>query len=295
VSTVSEQSRTTPAADRAQLRERGYTVVQRLFGTDEITQLRQVALETIDELERRHLTVTDAGCEGVTRASNCDLLSIPSLRGVLLDRRLLGVIGELLGGQPSYFGDSSLRVGKNGARAWHRDNVDRVRWRRGPDWNDPYPLLRCGLYMQDQARHSGGLALRPGSNRANRLLPTVPKLVEANAGDLVVWDLRTVHSGEVVRPRGLPWLALHPRLQTRLADGVRLPEDGQRIVLFMTFGLPSAHLDHFIAYGKTRDYMRDSWAGSRFGPEVWKEAEHAGLDVMRPVPTYGTPSGRAAD
>jgi hypothetical protein len=262
--------------------------VRQLFELDEVEQLRKIALEAIGELDRSGLTVSDSGSEGSIRVSNCDLLTIPALRHVLIDPRLLHAIRELLGGEPVYFGDSSLRVGKNGGRAWHRDNVDRVRWRGGPDWHDPYPLLRCGLYLQDQARHSGGLALRPGSNRADRRSPSVPRLVDAGAGDLVAWSLRTIHSGEAVRPRGFRRLALSPRLQTRLPERMRVPDGRERIVMFMTFGLPSAHLDHFVSYLGTRDYMRDSWAGSRFGPEVWRQAESAGLRVSRPTPEYGT-------
>lgn len=293
MATAAQQIASHPGASRTRLSREGYTVVADLLGGGEVERLRETAVKTIAELETQGLTTTERGQDGTLRASTCDLLSIPSLRHVLLDARLLGVIEQLLGGRPCYFGDSSVRVGKTGARAWHRDNVDRVRWRGGPDWADPYPLLRCGLYLQDQARHSGGLALRPCSNRPERRLPTLPRLVRAKAGDLVAWDLRTVHSGEVVRARGLPWLALNPRLQTLLPQAMRVPDDRDRIVMFMTFGLAGSHLDNYLAYLKTRDYMRDSWINSRFGREAWDEAENAGLTVLHPTPEYGTPAAGA--
>jgi len=160
-----------------------------LFEPDEIARLRTVALETMEQLRQQGLTDIETGCEGDMRYSSCDLLSIPSLRPVLLDPRLLRTVEVLLGGEVSYFGDSSFRVGKSGYRAWHRDNVDRVRWQGGPDWQDPYPLLRCGLYLQEQSCRSGGLAVRPRSHRTKRRLPTLPILVEADVGDLVVWHL----------------------------------------------------------------------------------------------------------
>jgi Phytanoyl-CoA dioxygenase (PhyH) len=291
--TPSQQIRSFPGVDRSTFRERGYTIVKGLFSLDEIKRLRTVALEAVAELERDGLINADSGIEGEIRASSCDLLSIPSLRHVLLDERLLEVVRELLGGQPSYFGDSSLRVGKNGTRGWHRDNVDRRRWRGGADWHDPYPILRCGLYLQDQAAHSGGLALRPGSSQPNRRLPTLPKLVAAQAGDLVAWELRTVHSGEAVRPRGLPRMTLNPRLQTLLPESLRVPEQVQRIVMFMTFAIPGPHLDNLLAYYRTRDYMRNSWASSRFGPAVWEQADGAGLHLLAPTPEYGTPADLA--
>ncbi len=272
---------------RDAFRRRGYTIVRGLLGPEEIERLRATAEEVIGEAEREGRAGSDSGREGTIRGGPGDLLSMPALRHVLLDPRVLGVARELLGGQPQYFGDSSVRIGKNGVRGWHRDNVDRRRWRGGPDWQDPYPLLRCGLYLQDQARHSGGLALRPSSNRPGLVRPTLPRLVDAGAGDLVVWDLRTVHSGEAVRPRGLPDLPLHPRLQTLLPEGLRLADERERIVMFMTFARPGAHLDYYIEYLKSRDYMRAAWAGSRFGPEAREQAERAGLHVLQPVPEYG--------
>ncbi len=187
-----------------------------------------------------------------------------------------------------YFGDSSVRFGANGQRAWHRDNVNRRKWRGGPDWHGRYPLLRCGLYLQDHAHHSGGLALRPRSNDAGRPLPTFAKLVDTKAGDLVVWNLRTLHCGEVVRMRGLPMLPLHPKVQSLLPAGLRVPDDKQRIVLFMGFALADPHLEHYLAYLRTRDYMLAAWEKSRFPPEAWAEAEAAGLRMLRPVPAYGT-------
>ena len=273
---------------------RGYTVVEQLFSVDKIERLRKVAIDTLAEHERDGRAGADLGPEGTIRGAGGDLLGVPSLRPVLLDPRLLQVVRDLLGGQPYYFGDSSLRVGKNGARAWHRDNVNRRRWRGGADWHDPYPLLRCGLYMQDQAHFSGGLALRPASNRRFRPLPTLGKLVRARAGDLVVWDLRTVHSGEAVRMRGFPRLALHPRLQTLLPDVLRVPEERERVVMFMTFALPGEHLDNYIAYLRTRDYMRKAWERARVGPEVWAQAEGAGLGILRSIPEYSA-IGEGAD
>jgi hypothetical protein len=282
------QSRPSSGLTPAAFGRNGYVVVRELFDVDEIQRLRATARAAIAEAEREGLIITSPGIEGTIRHHAGDLLSIPSLRHALLDPRILEVVAELLGGEPVYFGDSSVRIGKNGERAWHRDNVDRARLRGGPDWHDPYPLLRCGLYLQDQSRHSGGLALRPRSNRPGRVRPTLPMFVDARVGDFVAWQLRTVHSGETVRLRWLRSVPLSPRVQTRLPAGLRAPEDGERIVLFMTFARPGEHLDRYLDYLKTRDYMQAAWGSSHFGPEVLQEAARAGLQVIRPVPEYGT-------
>jgi hypothetical protein len=288
MSTANPTLRSLPGLDPVALRERGYTVVRGLLDAEEVRRLRETGRETVAAAERDGRLASETGREGTIRGYAGDLLSIPSLRHVLLDARLLAVVGELLEGEPVYFGDSSFRIGKYGMRGWHRDSVNRRRWRSGPDWRDPYPLLRCGLYLQDQSRHSGGLALRPGSNRLGLVRPTLAKLVDARPGDLIAWQLRTVHSAEAVRLRGLPRLPLHPRVQTWLPQSLRVGEGDERMVLFMTFARAGDQLDYYIDYLKSRDYMRQAWSVSRFGPEVWAQAQSAGLRVLRPVPEYGS-------
>jgi hypothetical protein len=275
-----------PDVDPDALRKMGYVVVRGVFDAAEVTRLRTDAMDAVAELEREGRVGFQTGREGTARGGG-DLLGIPRLHHVLYDPRLMHLVARLLGGRPVYFGDSTLRVGKSGLRGWHRDNCDRRRWRGGPDWRDPpYSLLRCGIYLQDQSRHSGGLALRPHSNGPGRVRPTLPKLVDVRAGDFLAWDLRTVHTGEVVRLRGLPRLPLHPRLQSRLPQALRVPDDGERIVMFIAYALPGPHLDRYIEYLKGRPDMLESWANTRFEPEVWTEAERAGLRMQAPVESY---------
>src|ERR1700683_5059455 len=107
-----------PAVDREQFRKRGYTVVKRLFEREEIEKLRADAQRAMSQREHNGIAVDDPGPEGVARYARCDVLSIPEVRHVLLDRRLVAVIGELLGGPPTYFGESVLRIGSHGGRAW---------------------------------------------------------------------------------------------------------------------------------------------------------------------------------
>jgi hypothetical protein len=222
---------------------------------------------------------------GTVRIAKGDLLSIPQLRSVLLDDRLLTVIRRVLDGDPVYFGDSSVRIGSTqGHWGWHRDNADANDF-SGSDWNEPFPLVRCALYLQDHARHSGGLGIRPGSHRITDRTPRAT-LVPSEPGDLVVWDLRILHAGEVLRYRPLPSLAIRPRylgVLNRL--GLLVPEERERMAMFMTFGLPGHHLDHFIDYLRTREYARAAWSASGVDSEALEAASHAGLKV-REVPPY---------
>jgi hypothetical protein len=282
---TASQERAPTRVDSGRFGARGYMLAQSILPPEEVDRLRGVAREVMDELEGEGLVDAAAGPEGTVRVTKCDLLSIDRMRGVLLDGRLISAVRGILGGDPIYFGDSSLRIGASGERAWHRDH--------------PHPteegstVLRCGLYLQDHSRHSEGLAVRPYSHRV--FIPvirrTYPKLVASGPGDLVAWDLRTMHLGEAVRLRGLSSLPLPSGLLSRLPQSARLPEERERMAIFMSFGLPGSYLDDFVAYLKSRDYMQETWSRSRFGPEVWQAAEGAGLKVLAPTPEYGSAPG----
>jgi hypothetical protein len=295
--TTTPQSKPIPSVDTVAFRKRGYTIFRQLLDPHEVDDLRARAERDIAQAESEGRAGAIPGKEGTVRTGPGDLLSNPSVRPMLFDPRVLEIVRQLLGGDPVYFGDSNFRIGKSGERGWHRDNADRRRywyrhgaegrrWGSGPDWRGAYPIVRCAFYLQDQVGYSGGLALRPGSNRPGLLRPTLPKLVDARAGDFLVWELKTVHSAEVVRLRWLPDFPLHPRVQSRVPKSLRAPERAERTVIFMTYARPGAHLDRYLDYLKSRTYMHEQWASSRFGPEAVEEAERAGLHVMLPVPAY---------
>jgi len=282
-----ENSGVTEQADRVHsFSAEGYLVAPGLFEPAEIDRLRAAATAAGTSLEDRNLVTVEQSAFGEARISRCDLLAIPELRHVLLDPRIVELATDLLGHPPVYFGDSSLRLGKS-TPAWHKDNVDRVD-RRGPDWLEEYPLVRMGLYLQDHRRHSGALALRPGSHRGP-VEPSRARFVDLGPGDVAAWNLRMSHVGDAVRLRWRPDLVLAPKLQIRMPRSLTLPEERPRIALFMTFGRPSPLFDRYLDYLGTREYAREQWENSHFSADVWAAAAAAGIEMVRPVPGYGSP------
>jgi hypothetical protein len=266
-------------------------VVKRVFDPREIEELRAVALAAVAARQERGMA--DVSADGAVRTTG-DILSMDELRHVLLDPRLIAVVRALLGGDPAYFGDSNVRIGAGGRLGWqcHRDNVDKDDL-DGPDWRDPYPLIRCGLYLEDHIHHSAGLGVIPSSHRGRPAPRSRRQIVDAEVGDLVAWDLRILHTGQMTRFRPFPSVAVHPRLGGQLARlGLEVPEACERIAFFLTFGLPSEHLTHYIDYLKTRDYARDAWARSSAPREVWHNATAAGLQMVS-VPPFYVPSDEA--
>jgi hypothetical protein len=254
--------------------DHGWVLVKRVFTPSEIESFRRDVLASESE-----------GLAG-------DLLSNPRLSRVVLDDRILRLSHALLGTRPTYFGDSSWYSSNAGGFAigFHKDNADKSN-QNGPDWDGVYPLLRMGIYLQDHVEHSGGLALRDRSHHTTDCLVGQPFAVPTAKGDVVVWSLRTSHSGFVSRPRLFPNAFLPLTVQNVLTVGAkaeyrppkllfRPTEYPERLALFASFGVDGKHVRRYVEYLKTRRYAVELWKQSRYTDTVRAEAQEKELGLI---------------
>jgi hypothetical protein len=261
----------------------GYIVVKGLFSPSEIAAFKN----TIAELAR-------------TSKMQGDALSAAPLRSIMLEERIVSVLKILLGPKVVYFGDSTVRYDANeGSRGFHKDSLG--------DFEDPsstdHPVLRIGLYMQDHARHSGGLKVRRGSHRhaflgrssLKRLFSSASphgplKLgsfrlgkavnLDTEPGDLVVWNHRLFHSGYAVRLKAFPGLCINPRFEKYIPKSWTRPYEGPRAVMFASFGAPSTSLDRFIKDRAEHPSNAAHWPACNFDdPEVIRLCGEKGIDL----------------
>ena len=280
--------------DVLQFQRDGFLVVRDVLRADEVAQLRgaierhtarakelgQVLRPTTDEL----VPVTD-------------ILGMPGVGWLLSDPRILGVARRLIGrADLVYFGDSSVMVGgKN--RGFHKDNAVRDTTDH-PDWLSPYTLIRMGVYLEDHKHHSGGLKVRRGSHLHADVTSGAIVDVPSQRGDVVVWSLRTTHSGFAVRVRGLSKLGLQPRFEGRLPAWLARPEPCVRIAVFMTFGIDDHHLRNYVAKHTDQasypdNYVYQSWLFSDGTAATARTLAEAGVTLLRPIPEYGSRFGLA--
>lgn len=137
-------------------------------------------------------------------------------------------------------GEENVNVGQPRATytEWHYD----APWNPSRDASDPLgrrpmPLWRFAVYFQDYSTWSGGLGVYPGSHlwqledRMDATMP--PYAVQSSPGDLVAWNLRTLHRG------GMP-------------VGYRAPAPGNRDAIFFDYAAPGPDLDRYIEWRKGR-------------------------------------------
>jgi hypothetical protein len=275
-------------------------LVKNVFSREEIEHLRDRAYQVMEENKKKgtNVEISETRCW-----VHVDLLSTPGLRQVVLDDGVLHIMRRLLGERPVYFGDSRFAIGTHagGARSWHKDlpAEDQYKVRENPSWDGRYTVLRCALYLQDHAKHSGGLGIKRGSHaKRNRLLwfgrrfPVAHGrgiFVNSEVGDLVVWTLRTTHSGYSVRAKCAPDVRLHPKIENLLPSWLQVPEERERVVLFSTFGIGDQHMDRIIGDLKLRELNLKTWRSARFGQDVWDQIARKDLGVIQVLPEYGTP------
>ncbi len=236
--------------------ELGYVVLPRVFAADEMSRMRAAALEHASHVG--------------------DILSHPELAPIVYDDRILSALRSLGIWPARYFGDSNVSF-LTGPYGFHRDNTDRGD-PNAPDWQAAeYPIVRIAIYLQDYSSHGGGLEVLPQSHQQcdGPFAPAV--YLNSGLGDLVIWNLRTFHSG--FGGRHLP------------------PQPLPRVALFLAYGLPGAATNRYLAFLKTRTYQFEIWSNSLYRRSTVLEAERRGLLVrdlradLEGVPGLGRHAG----
>ncbi|HEX3593792.1 MAG TPA: phytanoyl-CoA dioxygenase family protein [Polyangiaceae bacterium] len=193
--------------------------------------------------------------------------SIPAVRALFTDPATLAIAREVVGNLVVDLHQSAAHFGAVN-RGWHKDCADYMQGRSdGPDWSDDYRIVHFAWYLQDHARHGGGISFRRGSHRIRNDRDGEAVTPAVRDGDLVLFDLRTTHFGNTIQLRWprrpvfldplwrLPkrWAGLTPwaaaSLATRALPAVFMPEHGERrLVLFAMYGADDAHSRRFFAW-----------------------------------------------
>lgn len=203
-----------------------------------------------------------------------DVLSFPQTSSLIYDERIISFVSLLLEtDKPVYFGDSSgHNIGNAGAAGFHKDNPDKFNG-DNPDWQSDYTIIRMGVYCQSHETYSGSVALRDKSNTTVNCEVGKPFLVNNKAGDLVIWSLRTSHSGNALRAKLFPDLFVHPWWYNKLPGFLFKGQEKERVAYFMTYGKDDKHLRRYLTYLLNRQYMVESWKQNNYSKEILDAVE----------------------
>lgn len=271
--------------DKAQFDAEGYVLVTNVFSASEIAEFRKLAYSQYEIDKSKKLDFQLPNLPTKAKYNKGDLLSKEKLHPILLDDRILTIAKTILGSDELvYFGDSSYQIG-TGLRGFHRDNIDRTDL-NGPDWKGEYTLIRIGIYLQNHKDYSGGLKIKAGSHK-NKDGKVV--FVGNEIGDVAVWSLKTLHSGNAVRFKFFPNLSINKAGREGMVPAfLKKDQEQERISLFMTFALKSSHLDRYInEYSLKRNDTLDNLRASVYSTNALELAKHKHVEVMKLVPEQG--------
>ncbi|MDQ3072896.1 MAG: hypothetical protein M3Q97_06510 [Bacteroidota bacterium] len=199
------------------------------------------------------------------------------LSGIVYDDRILKIVTDILGDKPVYFGDSSFLI-DNKQWGFHKDNADRYD-EKSPDWLTPYTILRCGIYLQDHTKQSGGLLLRDKSHKTTSINEGKAFNVPVEMGDLVIWSLKTTHSGNAKLFKLFPNIIVNPKYYNLIPDFLFREQDIPRVAIFLTYAKNDHHLQRYITYLKTREYAVSNWQKHDYSAETWLKVLEKPLTV----------------
>ena len=274
--------------DGVRFQREGYLLIRSVFSSAEVEAMRRGIVDEGEKAIQTGRVLKSATGEVVPVG---DIAGVAGLESLLFDPRLVQIARVLLGTPDIvYFGDSGLMIG-GALRGFHKDNTCRDDASH-TDWQSWYGLVRMGIYLQDHRRYSGGLKLRVGSHLHADLTTGKILAVPSEPGDVVVWSLRTTHSGHAARMRWLPNLGIQPRFEFRLPSRLLRPEPCKRLAIFMTYGSPGPHLDNYIAKHADpttvpENYLFKSWLHSDGSARVHQRAAAAGVTFVKPIGDYG--------
>ena len=210
------------------LQEKGFVVLKGLLNREEV-QHYKIAMEALSGIQGSQMRKTHKlGQRGLDSSwSEPDGVTKHADFWPLITHAEVGTaVRHLIGENIRFLQHTDLHVGFS-AISWHRDNVNRT-FGAGPDWQEaeePYQILRVGIYLQSYAESGFRLGFIPGSHKPEFPISRERKLQErklqaigamsylfvklqewaSNAewiatepGDAIIFDPRILHSGSYI-------------------------------------------------------------------------------------------------
>ena len=282
-----------------QFKKDGFIILRNIFTEEQVNNFRNfIKNKVMADLGDKKLNWKDLEQKNLK-----DVLSYSEISDAILNKKLIDSIRHLLNGDPVYWGYSSFRWNEKAYRSFHNDAKN--------DQNCPfssnYPLLRIGIYLQDHSKFSNGLKVWKGSCHTLRYGRTMLRKiffnngslrylfpqhlyssvnVDTQIGDVVVWNLRTCHSGGALRIKPFPKKSFHPIIENfveKKFPKLMIPEEKNRGVIFATFGKESHELDNFIEDNINHPELKYTIKNSDLlnNKEILDRSEKLGLKIKK--------------
>tara|TARA_B100000575_G_scaffold293142_1_gene303614 strand:- start:1402 stop:2289 length:888 start_codon:yes stop_codon:yes gene_type:complete len=274
----------------------GYAVIRNVYTDEQILRFRNFIKDKGEEItgteKKDWRTLKGEGLK--------DVLSYEELRDAILNKKLLQTIKHIYDDEDIYYwGYSRFRYNEKTYRNTHNDAKN--------DNNNPfktkYPILRVGIYLQDHKNYSDGLKIFKKSCHTLKLGRTLLKTIikqrelryllpqrfssvniDSQAGDVILWNLRTCHSANAVRMRFIKNISVRPTIENFLEKyfpKLLLPRENDRAVIFSDFGKMSETLVDYLKHNLKQPGVYNPIKNSNFlVEEIISRSKELGLNIL---------------
>ena len=246
---------------REEFLKNGYVVLKSVFNKNYISQLREkmisLSFKEIDTYE---------------------ILLDKDVESILLNEKLIETIKKILATKSLlYFSESNIMHTNDLFTKKGRYHKDARGESKNISYEEEYPIIRFGVYFQNVKNFSGGLKIRKRSHKyflfrypiydtlklvkhlffdkiysLNSLRIGKGVNIEIEEGDIVIWNLRTHHSGMSRRLKLFPKLCLWPFFEQLLPNHFFLPHHKDRVAMFCAFAKNDLKNENIYNYVKIR-------------------------------------------
>ncbi len=261
-----------------QLAEDGYAVVRRVFEPDELNGLRGKLQDHV-----RRNGVNRHGGKSQPNAA----IEMPTLAPIFCHPNVVKIYQEIFPNEPVMF-TSHCDVHYNTVSGWHDDTGSEgpEDYFRGASSDDDSPqVYKMAIYLQDHTGGVGGLSVLPGSHRDPHA-KSQPVRVDTKLGDVVVFDVRTLHAGQLpsivdrairkfCRPMGDKGNELYSRF--RLAT---LVKQTSRTGIFFSFGKDDPYTHMFARRNMRKALDLTGGTRSHLADDLRESLKREGLALL---------------
>lgn len=229
---------------RQALVDDGVFIVRNALSQSEIAELRDVVRRHLSKRGRRF---------SLGRTQPNAAIEVPELAFIFAHPKILAIVKQVVGETGVVF-TGHCDIHMNMLSGWHKDSGETVPggYFTGPYMTSPdCRVYKVAIYLQDTGRRDGFTA-RLGSHRETDLSVGDKVNVQSRTGDIVVFDVRITHTGQLPDPveKGLKGLSLalnrkqrdreDPAWVSRVKAAYwKLIGRRDRLSVFFTYGAPN--------------------------------------------------------
>jgi hypothetical protein len=268
----------------------GYLIVRNVIPDADIRRLRE---QLVAHFARRWTSV------GLGKHQPNAAIEIPAIGWIFSYAPMVSLFRELLGEQRVVF-TGNCDAHMNMLSHWHKDTSENQGGCLRGDYfsRRDCRVYRAGIYLQDHHENRQGLTVRKASHLTRSISEGEIEYLPTRAGDIVFFDIRLSHAGQLPDRFERSLLNLGRRLHApRLASAAkalyaRARDKDDKLSIFLTYGTTGSDTEDFCNFELRAKTRQQTGRPLHLGADLAAGLRAADVLTYAPfLPGHGAPAG----